>query len=168
MFSKRNVVKLVVAIIAFAAADYWIWSSLRDAFRNLTEESRFKEIALFARTAPQDAAQAAAWLATLDGVLPGARGAYFTASADGSSFVLAAADDAGRKLWEERKAETDFVKGLESAYYLEPFVSAKQWEADFGAPLGAASDAAKGPAAATGGNASMGKAKARVYFAPVP
>ncbi len=147
MLSKRNVVKLAVAALAFAAADYWIWSSLRDAFRKLTEESRFKEIALFARTAPADAGSAAEWLSTLDAVLPGGKGAYFALSEDGSTFAPVAGDPAVSALWEAKRGEADFVDGFESASYLEPYVSSRLWE------IGA-----------EGG----GAAKARVYFAPVP
>jgi iron(III) transport system permease protein len=149
MFTKRNVIKFVVAILVFAACDFWIWSSLRGAFRGLTESSQFKEIALFARTAPEDPEAAADWLATLDSVLPGARGAYFALSEDQTAFVLAAADKSATALWESSQNEQDFVKGLESAYYLEPFVSARQWDVHFGEPGAAA-------------------AKARVYFAPIP
>ncbi len=154
MFNKRTLTKLAVAALVFAAFDFWIWNSLRDAFRKISEESRFKEIALFARTAPGDAAFVNDWLATLPDVLPGSRGAFFAVDESGSSLALAAADDAVRALWEARSAEDAFARGLESAYYLETYAVPGTLSFDFGG--------------ATDTSAAMGRLSARVYFAPVP
>jgi iron(III) transport system permease protein len=154
MFNKRTLTKLAVAALVFAAFDFWIWNSLRDAFRKISEESRFKEIALFARTAPADAAFVKDWLATLPDVLPGSRGAFFAVDESGSSLALAAADDAVRALWEARSAEDAFARGLESAYYLETYAVPGTLSFDFGG--------------ATDTSAAMGRLSARVYFAPVP
>lgn len=187
MPTKRKVMKLLVAALVFALADGWIWSSLRDSFRNLMEESRFKEITLFARTAPTDAALVDDWLASLPQVIPLSRAALLTVDAATGNFTLAAADPVVRALWEERSSDAEFAKGLESAYYLEPYVLPHTVEVDrfddtaVSAPPEAAGAAATDSTAAgagsttaadgAGGSESVSGAarmKARLYFAPVP
>lgn len=150
MLNRRSLTKVAAAALVFAAFDFWIWTSLRDAFRKVSEEARFKEISLFARTAPQDASGVETWLASLGEVLPGTRGAYFALDESGSSLILAAADDAVRSLWEGRSGEEAFSRGLESSYYLEPYAVPGKVKFDFRTGAGA-------PAPAS----------AQVYFVPV-
>ena len=97
MPTKRKITKLLVAALVFALADAWIWSSLRASFRGLMEESRFKEITLFARTAPLDALLAEDWLASLPQTIPGSRAALLSVDAESGNFQLAAADQTGRR-----------------------------------------------------------------------
>ncbi|OHE69043.1 MAG: ABC transporter permease [Treponema sp. GWB1_62_6] len=148
MFTKRTTTKLIAAALVFAAFDYWIWHSLRDSFRKISDESRFKEIALFARAAPEDLSLVDGWLATLPDILPGSRAAFFLAGADGSVLDLSAAEDSVRAFWEAHSSEEAYARGLESAYYLEPYMVSGGAAIDFGD--------------------EKGRTSVGVYFAPIP
>ncbi|MCX7024467.1 MAG: iron ABC transporter permease [Spirochaetes bacterium] len=148
MIERKKLVKLLIVAALFAAFDAWIYLSLAGSFRDLTEGSRFKEIALFARTAPADQASMPGWLSGLASVLPGSRAAYLALDTGTGAFSVAAADQVMTDLLAAESAGAEFTKGLESAYYLEPFVTKALYELDFG-PDG-------------------GRARARIYFAPIP
>ena len=169
MPTKRKITKLLVVALAFALADAWIWSSLRTSFRGLMEEARFKEITLFARTAPTDTLLVDDWLATLPRMIPGSRAALLSVDAETGNFVFAAADPIVRKLWEERSEDAEFAKGLESAYYLEPYVLPGRVEVDRFDEAGEPSNVPAGtPVSEAAGGGAAGRMKARLYFAPVP
>jgi iron(III) transport system permease protein len=86
-----------------------------------------KEIALFAKTAPKDPSLVGDWITTSGDVLPGSRALYLSVDPATGAFVAAAGDQAMDRLLRANGASADFKKGLDSAFYLEPFVSAKSY-----------------------------------------
>lgn len=147
MVEKRKLMRLLVAAAVFIAADAWIYSTLRGEFHSITAETRFKEIALFAKSAPRDLALTADWLKTTDQVLPGSRALFLAVDPNSGEFIAGSGDPALEKLMRENANGADFKKGLDSVHYLEPFVSPK----DYSIPI-------------AGGAAIRGL----LYFAPVP
>lgn len=144
MIDKKKIVRFAVAVVAFAAADAWIFSSLSSAFRNLMAGTRTKEIALFAKTAPSDPAAAADWLAAGAEVLGDSPAAYLAVDPANGEFVFAAGSPALGDL--AGAADPEFAKGLDSVYYLEPYQTARPFE------IAAASGTVRG----------------KLSFAPVP
>ncbi len=133
---------------AFVIADFWIFSSIRDKFRSIMAETRFREISLFARTAPDDPRLVTDWLKTTDQMLPGSLALYLPIDPASGDYLAGSGDPAVAALIAANTETSDFRKGLESVQYFEPFIS----KSNYSVP-------AAGKRAATGG---------RVYFAPVP
>lgn len=145
MPDRKKFLKLALAALVFLSLDAWISLSLRGAFHSIMAEARFKELALFAKTAPREESDRAAWLSGLGELLPGARALYL--AADGRGGLVAGAGDRGlAALFERSSKETDFAKGIESVSYLEPFVTSGEYEIGGGGPA----------------------ARGRLYFEPVP
>lgn len=152
MFTKKKILKLLVAALVFAAFDWWIYSALAGAFRSLSEDSRFKEIGLYARTAPEGDEGLEAWIADLPNLVSGARSLFLRLNADTLAFEPASGDPSALALWESQKDGEEFQRGLESAYYLEPYAS-KQ--------------ALRAPPGLEGDDEAL-RGMLKVYFAPVP
>ncbi|HUX40183.1 MAG TPA: iron ABC transporter permease [Rectinemataceae bacterium] len=156
MIDRKKLTRLALVAIAFIAADAWIYSSLRGAFRSLMSDTRFKEITLFAKTAPRDAALQTDWLKGAVDLLPGSRSVYLATDASGELAVVAG-DRGLAGLLRSAADQPDFKKGIDSVRYLEPFVSAKEYSIAGGE--------------GTGDPGRIGSARpeaGRVYFAPVP
>lgn len=149
MIDRKKLVRLALVAIAFIAADAWIYSSLRGAFRSLMSDTRFKEITLFAKTAPRDSAAQVDWIKGAIDLLPGSRSLYLAVDAAGELGV-AAGDRGLAKLLEADAELPDFKKGIDSVRYLEPFVSTKEYRIADGQESDARGEAG------------------RIYFAPVP
>jgi iron(III) transport system permease protein len=111
-------------------------------------ETRFREISLFARTAPADPRAITDWLKTTDQMLPGSLALYLPIDPATGDYLEADGDPALAALAGKNAETADFKKGLESVQYFEPFIS-----------RGGYSVPAEGKRPATSG---------RVYFAPVP
>ncbi len=109
-------------------------------------DTRFKEITLFAKTAPRDAAAQADWIKGAADLLAGSRSVYLAVEASGE-LAVAAGDQNLAALLRTDAEQPDFKKGIDSVRYLEPFVSTKEYSL------------ASGPGASGSG---------RIYFAPVP
>ncbi|GAB1483596.1 iron ABC transporter permease [Treponema sp.] len=148
MFDKRKLFRLGLVALVFIVADVWIISSLRGAFHRIMEDTRFKEITLFAKTAPQSMDLAPDWIASSVEVLPGSRALYLIVDADSGAFVYGAGDEALSTLISTEVENPDVVKGLDSAYYLEPFVSSKTFSLSRSEEVKAL--------------------QGRLYFAPIP
>ncbi len=161
MIDRKKLRRLALVAIAFLAADAWIYSSLRGAFRSLMSDTRFKEITLFAKTAPREAAAQAEWIKGAAELLPGSRSVYLALDAAGE-LAFAAGDEALAKLLETAADQADFKKGIDSVRYLEPFVSAKEYS------MGSLPDAEFGGSSAAGSGTRNSSETGRVYFAPVP
>jgi len=148
VFEKKKIVRLILVALAFLIADVWIFSSLSGEFTKIMEASRAKEIRLFAQTAPEDPALAGDWIASAGKVLPGSLSVYLELAPDGSDFVFTSGNQALEAFRTANAESEDFKKGLESAYYLEPYTSNRAYRLDPG----------DGSPVFTG----------RLYFAPVP
>lgn len=148
MAERKKLRRLAIVALVFLAADAWIYTSLRGAFRTTMAETVSRDIGLFAKTAPRDAAAIAAWIQTSSQVLPGSRAVYLGADPESGQLVFVAGDPAIERLVVENGESEDFKKGYDSVHYLELFESARSYSAP---PVGAA------PAVA-----------GRLYFAPIP
>jgi iron(III) transport system permease protein len=130
MVPRKKWYKLISLTLLFALIDFWIYSSLAHSFRSLTEKAQFKEITLFAKTAPEDSGDLESWIRDLPQTIEGTRGIYFTVSPETGDFIFAAGDPHAQELWNKFKDSEDFTKGFESVYYLEPYAG-KQPVSDF-------------------------------------
>jgi iron(III) transport system permease protein len=145
---KKKVRRFLLAAAVFLAVDGWIFATLRGAFRSSMGEAQAKDIALFAKTAPRDASQAAEWLKSAGQVLPGARTLYLPVDAATGEFAAPAGDEALGELLRAAAGSAEIKKAVDSVRYLEPFVTAKAYSLP----------------AAGGAQAISGK----IHFAPVP
>ncbi|WP_304223589.1 iron ABC transporter permease [Gracilinema caldarium] len=121
MVPQKKWFKLLGVGLLFAVIDFWIYSSLIGSFRSLTEKAQFKEITLFAKTAPKDANLFDTWIMELSQTIEGSKGLYVHLSPDTGDFINPTGDKTALSLWEQFKDTADFKKGLESVYYLEPY-----------------------------------------------
>lgn len=145
MLDKKKLIRLALVAIAFLVVDGWIYASLCGSFHSIMAEARFKDISLFAKTAPRDAIGAGRWIATVSEALPGARGVFLALDPSGDLSV-SAGDPALAELLKASEAKADVAKGLDSVHYLEPFVSSREYSLS------------------GQGGATVG----RLYFAPIP
>ncbi len=123
IYSKKKIIRFILVALTFLVADVWIFSSLVGEFSKIMGASESKEIRLFALTAPKDPAFYEDWVASAQQVLPGSSSIFLTMDAESGEFGLSAGDEPLAQFFEQQKASPVFVKGLESAYYLEPFVT---------------------------------------------
>jgi iron(III) transport system permease protein len=150
MVDRKKLRRLAIVAVAFLAADAWIFSSLRAAYTGGATETRAREIATFARTAPadeRDRARVSAWLKTVDQALPGATAIFLEFDAAAGVLSPAAGDPAFLGLYRDNASEKDFKKGVESVLYMEPYSTSTEY-----------SIRAEGGA----------KVEGRLHFAPVP
>ncbi len=117
---KRRLIKLLAAALVFIAGDIWIYTSLLGAFRDYYEKNSFSDVNLFARTAPDNPDQYGAWLETLPNLIEDSRG-MILAFDENMEFSPILADPVMEKIWDRESSGSEFTKGLESVYYLEPY-----------------------------------------------
>ena len=142
MFTKEKLARFLLALAVFAAADAWIFTTLRSSLRTNAARSRESALILLARSAPEDPSLREGWLASVSDSLPGGAAVYLVPSeADPNDYETYAADEAALELWRSLGSSPDAEKGLESAYYFEHYAS----------PVGA----------------SLAGVPVRLFFAPV-
>lgn len=124
MFTKDKVLKFLMVLAVFAAADLWIFTSLRASVRTSAATTRTRALDLLARSAPADPELTDDWLKTVDDSLPGGSAVYLVPSeADPEVYETHAIDESALSLWSELGSTPDAKKGLESAYYFENYAS---------------------------------------------
>lgn len=148
MADRKKMIRLLVVVSIFIAADAWIYTTIRGAFHSLMADTQTKDIALFAKTAPRNPSMIGEWIKSAEDLLPGARSMFLSVDQGSGDFVYAGGDGALNILMQQNLTGEDFKKGLDSVYYLEPFTSA----ATYNLP-------------ASDGTPSI---SGRIYFAPVP
>ncbi|MFA7127556.1 MAG: iron ABC transporter permease [Sphaerochaeta sp.] len=133
MFTKKRIIQFCVAALIFLTADVWMFNTLTSNFKTYEEERNFKEIELFAQTAPDDKSDAAyeIWIPTVKDIIPGARAFYFAYDETMFDFVPTAGSSTGGSLWEANRTTTEFQKAFESVYYLEPMKLHGSYKANY-------------------------------------
>jgi iron(III) transport system permease protein len=131
VFTKDKILKFLLAVLAFAIVDAWIFTTVRSSIRDNAAVTREKALVLLARSAPEDVALMEDWLASIDDSLPGGAAVYLVPSADDpAAYEILANDDATLELWRGLAETDDANKGLESAYYFENYASKVKAELD--------------------------------------
>lgn len=148
MSDRRKLLRLALVAVVFLIADVWIYTALSGAFSAIMSDARFKEITLFAKTAPIDVGHAPEWIEQTDKLLPGSLSLYLTVDPATGDFTYAAGSESLEKYRNENAKLDDISKGLESAFYLESFASARTY--------------------ALPGIDGKSEVKGKLYFAPVP
>jgi len=123
--ARKKLLVFAVAFAIFAAADFWVFSSIRGAFIGIVDRMRANETDLFIRTAPAEAAEIPAWLAESQDLVSGDRFAFIGIDPDSGDYAFSDADTELSGLWNANKDDPEFVKGLDSAYYFEEYTAAK-------------------------------------------
>ncbi|HPM72869.1 MAG TPA: hypothetical protein PLE25_07850, partial [Spirochaetales bacterium] len=124
MPTKQRLIRYLAALAIFAAADIWIFATLRSTLRDDAARSRDSSLALLAKSAPTDLDLIGDWLASVPGSLPGGAAIYLEPSEDDPyAYEPYAADPAALALWLELEPSDDAQKGLDSAYYFENYAS---------------------------------------------
>jgi len=124
VFTKEKLARFLLALAVFAAADAWIFTTLRSSLRTNAARSRESALILLARSAPEDPSLREGWLASVSDSLPGGAAVYLVPSeADPNDYEAYAADEAALELWRSLGSSPDAEKGLESAYYFEHYAS---------------------------------------------
>jgi len=122
--TKQRLIRYLAALAIFAAADAWIFATLRSTLRDDAARSRDSSLALLADSAPEDLGLIEDWLASVPESLPGGAAIYLVPSEDDPyAYDPYAADPAALDLWLELEPGEDAQKGLESAYYFENYAS---------------------------------------------
>ena len=110
MFTKDKILKFLLAVLAFAIVDAWIFTTVRSSIRDNAAVTREKALVLLARSAPEDVALMDGWLASVGDSLPGGAAVYLVPSADDpDAYEILANDDAALELG-RGLAETDDAK----------------------------------------------------------
>lgn len=125
MTKKDRIVKFILALAIFAAADLWIFTTLRGVIRSEAGAERKTKLGLLAKSVPENPEYLGDWLSGIAEALPGGSALYLAYDPeDWESFELYAADDEALALWSSLEGDPDVEKGLEAAYYMEEYSSA--------------------------------------------
>lgn len=132
MFSKKRVIQFLAAAIIFVIAVTWLYNQLSTNFMTYSENRDFKEIELFARTAPDEFDQAdyEAWLRTAGNAIAGSVAMYHFYDDATGRFVPAAGSEAAWSLWESNRNRQEFRRAEESVYYLESLMLSQTYAVD--------------------------------------
>ena len=133
MFTKKKIIQFLVIALLFISAVLWIYHQLSVSFTEYADERNYREIELFADTAPSelDEDSATEWLVTVSDMIPGARSAYLIYDEDLFDFVPLAGSPAILSLFESERESNAFVRALDSCYYLEPMVMSTLYNVDY-------------------------------------
>ncbi len=133
MFTKRRIIQFAALAIIFLAAMFWIYNQLAVSFREYADERNFNEINLFARTYHEDfsAEDLESWTASVSDMIPGARSAYLAFSEESFEFEPAAGSEAVLALYEANKGSDEFIRALDSCYYIEPMKLSLPYTVDY-------------------------------------
>ena len=73
MFTKKKIIQFLVIALLFISAVLWIYHQLSVSFTEYADERNYREIELFADTAPAelDEDSAAQWLSTVSDMIAG-------------------------------------------------------------------------------------------------
>ncbi len=128
MFKKKQLIHFILAAVIFITADIWIYHTLTTSFNEYVEKRDFKEISLFVQTSPQELEDISTWLEQVSSIIPGATSLYLTFDYKSGNFIpYASSSDAISTLFNNEKNNSEFLKALESAYYLETVQLAQQY-----------------------------------------
>ena len=133
MFTKKKIIQFLVIALLFISAVLWIYHQLSVSFTEYADERNYREIELFADTAPSelDEDSAAQWLSTVSDMIAGARSAYLVYDEDLFDFVPLAGSPAVLSLFESERDSEAFTRALDSCYYLEPMVMGTLYSVDY-------------------------------------
>ena len=124
MFTKDRVLKFFLILAVFAAADAWIYFTLRGAVRSSDDAERTRKLSLLAMSAPDDIAYLDQWLASVPESLPGGSAVYlYFPPEDPYNYTPQAMDPDALALWQSLESTPDAERGLEAAYYMEKYAS---------------------------------------------
>ena len=128
MFKKKQLIHFILAAVIFITADIWIYHTLTTSFNEYVEKRDFKEISLFVQTAPQELEDISTWLEQVSSIIPDATSLYLTFDYNSGNFIpYASSSDAISTLFNNEKNNSEFLKALESAYYLETVQLSQQY-----------------------------------------
>lgn len=120
MFRKKQLIHFILAAVIFIAADIWIYQTLTSSFNAYVEKRDFNEISLFVQTSPEELEDIPQWLEEVSSIIPGATSLYLTFDFNSASFIPYASSSKNvEQLYIDQQNNNDFIKALESAYYLE-------------------------------------------------
>ena len=133
MFTKKKIIQFLVIALLFISTVLWIYHQLSVSFTEYADERNYREIELFADTAPAelDEDSAAQWLSTVSDMIAGARSAYLVYDEDLFDFVPLAGSPAVLSLFESERGSDAFIRALDSCYYLEPMVMSTLYSVDY-------------------------------------
>ena len=124
VFTKDRVLKFFLILAVFAAADAWIYFTLRGAVRSSDDAERTRKLSLLAMSAPDDIAYLDQWLASVPESLPGGSAVYlYFPPEDPYNYTPQAMDPDALALWQSLESTPDAERGLEAAYYMEKYAS---------------------------------------------
>ncbi len=131
MFTKDKILRFLLALAVFAAADAWVYGTLRGAVRDSAAAERARKLGLLAKTLPDAGEGLDAWFSSVGQALPGGAALYLSFPEDdpyayrvisGDAAPGGSGDEAA-KLWAELESTADAERGLEAAYYMEEYAS---------------------------------------------
>jgi hypothetical protein len=124
VFTKDRVLKFLLVLAIFAAADAWIYFTLRGAVRSSDDAERTRKLNLMAMSAPDDISYIDQWLAGVPESLPGGSAVYlYFPPEDPYNYTPKSIDTDALALWQAIEATPDAERGLEAAYYMEKYAS---------------------------------------------
>jgi len=118
--TKKRLLIIAVSSLLFAGVDGWMASSLLGSFRSYYEENTLKQLSLYAKSAPGEAAYEDAWVEALPGTIEGGSGMLFTLD-DAWNFVPGKGDSVAQGIWQAGEGSAEFTKALDSVGYLVPY-----------------------------------------------
>ncbi|MDR0759780.1 MAG: iron ABC transporter permease [Treponema sp.] len=117
---KKKLIKLIAVSAVFAIGDWWIFSSLIDAFRSYRESNSLKEVSLFSKTAPANADYYGEWLGSIGEIIEGAKALALGVDQNFNFYPLTGDNDV-QSFWDEYHESEGVAQAMESVYYMVPY-----------------------------------------------
>jgi len=126
--ARKKLFVFAAAFTVFACADAWVFLTIRKAFIGIVDGMQAKQVDLFVGTAPLDPADISGWLESSKKTLEGEQVTFISVDPDTGTYKPVDAEPALAQFWAANSSDPEFVKGLDSAYYFEPYTTAKTFE----------------------------------------
>lgn len=126
--ARKKLLFFAVAFAIFAAADFWVFSTIRTAFIGIADRLQSNQTDLFVQTAPAAASEIPAWLEGSASVVSGERFSFIGIDAESGEYALVNSDTAMVDFWNAHRDDPEFAKGLDSAYYFESYTTKSSFD----------------------------------------
>ena len=124
MFTRDRVLKFLLVLAIFGAADAWIYFTLRGAVRSSDNAERSRKLSLLAMSVPDDTEYLDQWLSGVPETLPGGAAIFLSyPPEDPYTYIARSVDPDALALWQAVETTEDAERGLEAAYYMEQYAS---------------------------------------------
>lgn len=119
MFTKKKMIVFLAALVCFAAAEYWIFSTIQGSFRKNTEKELTALSKAIVSSVPADDMMLEDWVEQLSSTYPNYRFLLISGVPGEQGSTVRAGDPLVAEFWKQMEESPEGKKAAESVSYLE-------------------------------------------------